>query len=73
MNECPRCGSQIQLTRKSYWKIVDDELVLAYPGQPDVWDMYCENDHQIAESIEASPSQVTSLLDEWAEQDWSTR
>ena len=39
------CGGEIQLSRRTYWSIIDNQLVQVQVTQPDMWQVYCSNDH----------------------------
>lgn len=43
------CGGQIQLSRKTFWSLDKEDgfLYQEQEGQPDLWAIYCEHDHQL--------------------------
>lgn len=73
---CPRdigegevCGAEIQLTRKTYWSVDEDELHQVQTDQPDMWTAYCEVDHNLIgdgnDGFEATEVEVVSMLKAW--------
>jgi hypothetical protein len=42
---CPKCGGEIQATRKTYYTWSTDKWIPGPSGED--WDVYCENDHQL--------------------------
>lgn len=67
---CPKCAGELQLTRKTYYSIEVDEddglpeLIQVQADQPDVWHLYCENDHEIVSDFEADEADLISVVDD---------
>lgn len=44
----PDCDGGLQLTRKDYWSLdADGDLHKVQDDQPDLWHLYCANDHNL--------------------------
>lgn len=69
--KCPACLGELQLTRKQYYSVFIDAdgavVEQVQTEQPDMWQLYCENDHELSE-FEAFEHEIAASVSRTVEE-----